>query len=54
MCIRDSRTDPVEQRRRFTLEMAEKQRIYGETYPLDEDFLAALALICLLYTSQSP
>ena len=38
-------TDPVEQRRRFTLEMAEKQRIYGETYPLDEDFLAALALM---------
>ena len=22
--------------------MAEKQRVYGETYPLDEDFLAAL------------
>lgn len=36
-------TDPVEQRRRFTLDMAEKQRIYGETYPIDEDFLAALA-----------
>ena len=36
-------TDPVEQRRRFTLEMAEKRRIYGEDYPLDEDFLAALA-----------
>ena len=36
-------TDPVEQRRRFTIEMAEKQRLYGETYPLDEDFLAALA-----------
>lgn len=36
-------TDPVEQRRRFELEMAEKQRIYGETYPIDEDFLAALA-----------
>ena len=36
-------TDPVEQRRRFLLEMAEKQRVYGETYPLDEDFLAALA-----------
>lgn len=35
-------TDPAEQRRRFTLEMAEKQRIYGETYPIDEDFLAAL------------
>jgi lysyl-tRNA synthetase class 2 len=36
-------TDPVEQRRRFTLEMAEKSRLYGETYPLDEDFLSALA-----------
>ena len=36
-------TDPVEQRRRFGLEMAEKSRVYGETYPLDEDFLAALA-----------
>ncbi len=22
--------------------MAEKQRVHGETYPLDEDFLAAL------------
>ena len=36
-------TDPVEQRRRFEIEMAEKQRVYGERYPLDEDFLAALA-----------
>lgn len=35
-------TDPAEQRRRFDAEMAEKQRIYGETYPLDEDFLEAL------------
>jgi lysyl-tRNA synthetase class 2 len=35
-------TDPVEQRRRFEAEMAEKQRIYGERYPIDEDFLAAL------------
>ena len=25
--------------------MQEKQRIYGETYPLDEDFLAALRLM---------
>ena len=38
-------TDPVEQRRRFQAEMAEKQRVYGETYPLDDDFLAALALM---------
>jgi lysyl-tRNA synthetase class 2 len=36
-------TDPVEQRRRFEIEMDEKQRVYGERYPLDEDFLAALA-----------
>ena len=36
-------TDPSEQRRRFELEMQEKARIYGERYPLDEDFLAALA-----------
>ena len=34
--------DPQEQRRRLTEEMAEKQRRYGERYPLDEDFLAAL------------
>ena len=36
-------TDAVEQRARFEAEMSEKQRIYGERYPLDEDFLAALA-----------
>ena len=36
-------TDAVEQRRRLEIEMAEKERIYGECYPLDEDFLAALA-----------
>ncbi|MBA4490930.1 EF-P lysine aminoacylase EpmA [Paracoccus sp. S1E-3] len=36
-------TDPVEQRARFQADMAEKARIYGETYPLDEDLLAALA-----------
>jgi elongation factor P--(R)-beta-lysine ligase len=36
-------TDPVEQRRRLEVEMSEKERIYGERYPLDEDFLAALA-----------
>ena len=34
---------PIEQRRRLEAEMAEKQRIYGERYPIDEDFLAALA-----------
>jgi lysyl-tRNA synthetase class 2 len=38
-------TDAEEQRRRFVLEMDEKQRIYGERYPLDEDFLAALAIM---------
>ena len=36
-------TDPTEQRRRFESEMDEKQRVYGERYPLDEDFLSALA-----------
>jgi lysyl-tRNA synthetase class 2 len=36
-------TDPVEQRKRFDAEMNEKERIYGERYPIDEDFLAALA-----------
>jgi len=36
-------TDATEQRARFEAEMDEKQRIYGERYPLDEDFLAALA-----------
>ena len=38
-------TDPIEQRRRFEAEMAEKTRLYGERYPLDEDFLAALAVM---------
>ncbi|MBY0612457.1 MAG: EF-P lysine aminoacylase GenX [Beijerinckiaceae bacterium] len=36
-------TDPQEQRRRFAADMDEKHRIYGERYPLDEDFLNALA-----------
>ncbi len=36
-------TDPAEQRIRFQAEMDEKARVYGERYPLDEDFLAALA-----------
>jgi lysyl-tRNA synthetase class 2 len=36
-------TDPREQRQRFTLAMDEKQRRYGERYPLDEDFLDAVA-----------
>jgi lysyl-tRNA synthetase class 2 len=36
-------TDAAEQRARFETAMAEKQRIHGERYPVDEDFLAALA-----------
>ncbi len=36
-------TDVAEQSRRFEVAMEEKQRIYGERYPMDEDFLAALA-----------
>lgn len=35
--------DAQEQRRRFDDAMDEKQRRYGERYPLDEDFLAAVA-----------
>ena len=35
--------DPVEQRKRLEQAMAEKQKRYGENWPLDEDFLAALA-----------
>lgn len=38
-------TNPAEQRRRFEAEMDEKARVYGERYPLDEDFLEALALM---------
>jgi lysyl-tRNA synthetase class 2 len=36
-------TDAHEQRQRFTAAMNEKQRRYGERYPLDEDFLNAVA-----------
>ena len=36
-------TDAAEQRRRFAAAMHEKERRYGERYPLDEDFLAAVA-----------
>jgi lysyl-tRNA synthetase class 2 len=36
-------TDAAEQRRRLEQEMAEKARLYGERYPIDEDFLAAVA-----------
>lgn len=38
-------TDAEEQRKRFTESMREKQRRYGEAYPLDEDFLAAVAVM---------
>jgi elongation factor P--(R)-beta-lysine ligase len=38
-------TDPVLQRRRFEAEMAERSRIYGEAYPIDEEFLQALAIM---------
>ncbi len=37
--------DPDEQRRRFEAAMAEKQRRYGETVPIDEDFLSALEIM---------
>ena len=36
-------TDAGEQRRRFTAAMDEKQRRYGERYPLDEEFIEAVA-----------
>lgn len=36
-------TDADEQRRRFAADMDEKERRYGERYPLDEEFLAAVA-----------
>ena len=35
--------DPSEQRRRFAVSMKEQQRIFGVSYPVDEDFLSALA-----------
>ncbi len=34
--------DPAEQRRRFEKWMNDKERIYAERYPIDDDFLAAL------------
>ena len=36
-------TDVAEQRRRFEADIAAKALLYGEHYPIDEDFLAALA-----------
>jgi lysyl-tRNA synthetase class 2 len=35
----------VQQRARFERDMARKEQIYGRRYPLDEEFLAALALM---------
>jgi lysyl-tRNA synthetase class 2 len=35
--------DPAEQRRRLTAEMDERERVHGDRYPLDEEFLDALA-----------
>jgi lysyl-tRNA synthetase class 2 len=35
-------TDPAEQRARFLTDQTKKKSLYGETYPIDEDFLAAL------------
>ena len=37
--------DPVAQRRNLGAEMDEKARLYGERYPIDEDFLEALAIM---------
>jgi lysyl-tRNA synthetase class 2 len=36
-------TDAAEQRRRFEHDVARKRALYGTEYPIDEDFLAALA-----------
>ncbi len=36
-------TDAEEQRRRFQADMDLKEKLYGERYPIDEDFLTALA-----------
>ncbi|MFO1111083.1 MAG: EF-P lysine aminoacylase EpmA [Bradyrhizobium sp.] len=36
-------TDAAEQQHRFTASMDEKERRYGERYPLDDEFLAAIA-----------
>ncbi|HKT17474.1 MAG TPA: EF-P lysine aminoacylase EpmA [Stellaceae bacterium] len=35
-------TDAAEQRQRFMADQAKKRALYGEAYPVDEDFLAAL------------
>jgi lysyl-tRNA synthetase class 2 len=38
-------TDADEQRRRFLAEMDVKEQVYGERYPIDEELLAALAIM---------
>ena len=38
-------TDAAEQRRRFEQAEDERERIYGERFPIDDDFLAALAIM---------
>ena len=38
-------TDAAQQRHRFIAAMDEKQRRYGERYPLDEEFLAAVGVM---------
>ena len=35
-------TDEDEQLRRLEADMAQKQKLYGETWPVDDDFIAAL------------
>ncbi len=36
-------TDAAAQRRRFAADQATRRALYGEAYPIDEDFLRALA-----------
>jgi lysyl-tRNA synthetase class 2 len=38
-------TDPAEQRRRFEAEMADKEHIYGDRYPIDEEFMTAMEMM---------
>lgn len=38
-------TDAAEQRRRFARDARRRQALYGEAYPVDEDFLAAVAAL---------
>ena len=38
-------TDVAEQRKRLEEQMLEKERVFGERYPIDEDFLTALSMM---------